>query len=158
MPQLTILSNIPSVRTVIAKLPPALFQTGLVRSRNAAQEFTKRMQKPGKGITYPVNWDSLEQQRAFFASNGFGGGIPTVRKNRYINAWQVRNIPLGAESFNKSGVTRYISGLFDGKGQSNIHKNRWDKMRDNMLIVVRKLERLLIKDVRETINRTVGKL
>ena len=36
----------------------------------------------------PIRWTSDRQRRAFFASDGFGGGIPTRRTNAIVNAWK----------------------------------------------------------------------
>ena len=50
---------------------------------------TKLRRVPGKPH-YPIRWTSERQRRAFFASNGFGRGIPTQRTNEMVNAWDVR--------------------------------------------------------------------
>lgn len=42
--------------------------------------------KPGK-VKYPIKWKSERQRRAFFATNGFGGGIPSTRTDKLINSW-----------------------------------------------------------------------
>lgn len=36
---------------------------------------------------YPIRWKSERQRRAFFASKGFGRGVPTKRKNVIIKGW-----------------------------------------------------------------------
>ena len=38
---------------------------------------------------YPIEWTSENQRKAFFASDGFGGGIPTKRTDSIINSWEV---------------------------------------------------------------------
>lgn len=38
---------------------------------------------------YPIRWKSERQRRAFFASNGFGRGIPTQRSGALQEAWSV---------------------------------------------------------------------
>lgn len=43
---------------------------------------------PGKP-RYPLRWASERQRRAFFATDGFGGGIPYQRTNRLINSYDV---------------------------------------------------------------------
>jgi hypothetical protein len=40
----------------------------------------------------PVKWTSDKQRKAYFASNGFGGGIPTVRTGTIAQAWDVEYI------------------------------------------------------------------
>lgn len=43
---------------------------------------------------YPLKWRSERQRRAYFASNGFGRGIPTKRTGRIRKAWRVLYMPL----------------------------------------------------------------
>lgn len=42
---------------------------------------------PGK-VKYPIEWTSEKQRRAFFATNGFGHGIPYRRTNKLKNSWK----------------------------------------------------------------------
>lgn len=41
---------------------------------------------PG-AVRYPVEWTSEKQRRAYFATNGFGGGIPYKRKGKTARSW-----------------------------------------------------------------------
>lgn len=70
---------------------------------------------PGKP-QYPIRWKSEKQRRAFFASDGFGGGVPTVRKNVIIKAWHadVRDDPYGGviTLTNPYDAWIYIQGSF----------------------------------------------
>lgn len=43
---------------------------------------------PGAPV-YPIRWKSQKQRRAFFASNGFGRGIPSVRNYNLVKGWRV---------------------------------------------------------------------
>lgn len=42
---------------------------------------------PAPPVQYPIQWASVKQQRAFFATNGFGAGIPTQRTGKIRNSW-----------------------------------------------------------------------
>lgn len=42
--------------------------------------------KPGRPV-YPIDWTSEKQMKAFFASDGFGAGIPTRRTGKHSDAW-----------------------------------------------------------------------
>ena len=70
---------------------------------------------PG-GPVYPIRWKSNKQRRAFFASKGFGRGIPTGRKNVIINAWtaEVTTDPYGGvvRLTNPFDAWVYIQGSF----------------------------------------------
>ena len=41
---------------------------------------------------YPIEWTSEKQRKAYFATNGFGGGIPYERKGRASKSWIVEDI------------------------------------------------------------------
>ena len=120
-----------------------------------AKRVQKRMQEPGKPITYPVQWDSVRQMKAFFASNGFGGGIPYQRKGRYEQGWKLVNTKNGVELANRTRGARYIGGLRSGrdispgKKQSRIHKDRWPLFRT---VADEELHRLL-DDVIKELNK-----
>ncbi|RMG82102.1 MAG: hypothetical protein D6712_15200 [Chloroflexi bacterium] len=68
---------------------------------------------PGK-VVYPIQWTSDRQRRAFFATDGFGRGIPTYRTGR-VRQWGV----VGRRSksrfiytiSNKVPYAKYVYGL-----------------------------------------------
>lgn len=156
MPQLTIYSNAPIVRQGLEKLRGALPQIGRLRLYKAAKEIQRRMNKPGRKITYPVQWDSEKQRRAFFATDGFGRGIPTVRTNRYIKSWKVKKAKAGYTLSNRSPAARYIGGRAKGSGQSKIHKGRWPLFRDATDFVVTHLPKLVTQNLRDFVKRNVA--
>lgn len=47
--------------------------------------------EPGK-VKYPIQWTSDRQRRAFFASKGFGKGIPYVRTGKLAKAWFIHTL------------------------------------------------------------------
>ena len=52
------------------------------------EAMTKLTTVPGPSKK-PIRWSSERQRRGVFATDGFGGGIPTRRSNAIVNAWQV---------------------------------------------------------------------
>lgn len=88
-----------------------------------ATNVKERMSQPGKPVTYPVQWDSERQRRAFFATNGFGKGIRYRRTNRYALGWKIERGRFGARLSNESPAGA-IGGLTSG-WQSRIHRGRW---------------------------------
>ena len=76
--------------------------------------------QPGKP-KYPIRWKTERQRRAFFATNGFGRGIPTQRTDALSSAWQSRlvDIPDGQEAqvFNDTSY----AGFVQGKDQQPFH-------------------------------------
>lgn len=64
--------------------------------RAANRALSKLRTEPGPSIK-PTRWKSDKQRRAFFASNGFGAGIPYRRSGRASRGWQATfdNTPTG---------------------------------------------------------------
>lgn len=95
------------------------------------------MQETGKPVTYPIQWDSEKQRRAFFATDGFGKGIPYVRTGDYIKGWKKAELPEVFEISNQhpagaiGGTLRGAPSLMAVGGsslttwQSKIHRGRW---------------------------------
>jgi hypothetical protein len=55
------------------------------------QPFLADLQRIPGPVARPIEWTSEKQRRAFFATNGFGRGIPTKRIGRMARAWVVRS-------------------------------------------------------------------
>ena len=60
--------------------------TSRVRSRWLA---ALQVEPPPAKLFYPIQWKTPKQRAAFFATNGFGAGIPTQRSHGLIRAWRV---------------------------------------------------------------------
>jgi hypothetical protein len=58
-----------------------------------SQEWDKTMrQEPPRRQwpdEYPLEWQSERQRRAYFATNGFGKGIPYRRTHQFVRGWHV---------------------------------------------------------------------
>jgi len=133
MPQVTlrIRSNIPIVRQGFERLRKAVPEIGRMRLFSAAKELVRRMSIPGRAPTYPIRWDTAKQRRSFFASKGFGHGVPAVRTDRYISGWSVeRHTAHSYTVVNKVLHARFVGGLLTRDTQSQIHKGRWPLLRD----------------------------
>jgi hypothetical protein len=140
------------LKFLLQKRIPTASLRGLLATAKRVQ---KRMQQPGKPITYPVQWDSVRQRRAFFASNGFGGGIPYRRTGRYEQGWQLKPVENGFELQNRTRAARFVGGLRSGreigpgKKQSTIHQGRWTPFRSAADEELRRLH----EDVLNALNR-----
>ena len=70
-------------------------------------------QYPGP-VKYPFKWKSDRQRRAYFATDGFGWGIPYVRTNALRDSWttRIRDQQNGAifEVENKADYARFVVG------------------------------------------------
>lgn len=56
---------------------------------SVAEPFLTRLRTPAPRVRYPIAWKSIKQRKAFFASNGFGRGIPTQRTGALPAAWSL---------------------------------------------------------------------
>ena len=163
MPQVTfrIRSNIPIVRQGLENLCKAIPEVGRMRLYNAALELARRMGIPGLAPTYPIHWDSARQRRSFFASKGFGRGIPTVRTGRYISGWRVERRTVHSYTvINTVSHARFVGGLLTRDVQSRIHEGRWPLLSDMFEKVVATLPeavtRHLIKYIARGMKGTPG--
>lgn len=112
-----------------------------------ANAIRARMAEEGKPITYPVNWDSDKQRRAFFATNGFGRGIPTTRTGSYINSWTVSPMPQGYQ-VSAPHPAGAIGGMPQSGWQSRIHRGRWNYLPKVFAQEVVKLPRIALENLR----------
>jgi len=98
--------------------------------KTTIEKIKTEMDKPGKPITYPVQWDSEKQRRAFFSTNGFGRGIPTKRTGAYLAARSITAVENGYLMRNTAPYAMFVSGGSYGNTQSRIHRGRWNKLND----------------------------
>lgn len=88
-----------------------------------ASRVKDRLTPEGKPVRYPIQWDSERQKRAFFATNGFGAGIPYGRTHAMRTGIETERVPLGTNlRIPHPGGAVY--GLPSG-WQSRIHRSRW---------------------------------
>lgn len=113
---------------------PALMETAFKRQarRIKSQLLTALRTEPGP-VKYPIQWASERQRRAFFASNGFGRGIPTRRTGALVNAWEVNFVSVGNTyeliAENSKPYARYVIGA----QQQPFHRNTGWYKADNIL-------------------------
>lgn len=94
---------------------PALVKRGLPR---VTRPIDKRMlaelsAEPGPP-RYPIRWKSERQRRAYFATNGFGRGIPSRRSGTLNRNWKVKTV-FNADggliyTENDTPYARYVQG------------------------------------------------
>lgn len=70
------------------RVMPRLTQTALRRrEKGLKRQVLKIVAVQGKPVRYPIEWTSDVQRRAFFATDGFGRGIPTGRTGELVKSW-----------------------------------------------------------------------
>lgn len=155
MTQLTIgvSPNAQLVRKGLQNLSDEIPKIGRLQFYQTAMAIRRGMQVQGQTPTHPINWVSIKQRQAFFASEGFGGGIPHVRSDQYVNAWQVENIGDGYRLVNKSEGAKFIGGDAYGTNQSPIHAGRWPLFRDVSDEEIKKLPENVLREIRVVARR-----
>lgn len=79
---------------------------------------------------YPIQWKSLKQKRAFFATNGFGHGIPYKRTHALSRAWKT-TFKLASNRATEWGlVNDNPAAVFvQGKDAQPFHIDRWAQVK-----------------------------
>lgn len=153
MPFLSIKVN-PPAKLVQQKLERLRRKIPLISKKrlyDAAVKIRSLMKQSGSKPSYPIQWDTARQRIAYFASNGFGGGIPSKRTNDYIKGWKVVPTETGYDVGNPLAHAKYIGGTFRSTNrQSKIHRGRWPLVK----IVAEKVLGKLPKAVRDSITQT----
>jgi hypothetical protein len=88
---------------------------------------TRYLRKEPAAVHYPIEWTSDKQRKAFFATDGFGGGIPTKRTHDLVHDWHVlvaiENALIAISVYNGSDEARYVYGDDTGEHQQWFHQN-----------------------------------
>jgi len=75
----------------------------------------------------PFKWTSDKQRRGFFASDGFGQGIPTTRTHEGVNSWTMTEKDSSWTSVKIEGGNVFVQGDWQQRG----HKaDGWRKYTD----------------------------
>ena len=122
--------NAEIVRSGLEDLEAEIPLVGRKQLRDTLNRALKRLRKPGRKSNSPVQWDTKKQRRAYFATEGFGRGIPTRRTNEYVQAWQIIKTENGYMLTNPLPQAKFIGGGPFGGGQSRIHQDRWELFRE----------------------------
>ena len=113
--------------------------------RRALERARATLSKPAPHPTYPIEWDSDRQRAAYYASGGFGRGIPYQRNGEYEKGWQVQEISAGEGAGygymlgNAVEHAQYVQGDTHGYGQSRIHRGRWPLLSNVLTAALAKL-------------------
>jgi len=88
-----------------------------------SQQVDKRLRVEPGPVARPIQWTSEKQRKAFFATDGFGHGMPYKRQHKLVKAWEVRgdytNTFSGITITNTAPAAQYVMG----KRQQEFHKN-----------------------------------
>lgn len=101
-----------------AKQSPKLMHTAMRRNmRRLATRLLKPLKKEPPVWRGKRRWKSEKQRRAYFATNGFGAGIPYVRTHGLVRAWRVEfknNTPASGviTLVNDTHAAQFVQGDF----------------------------------------------
>jgi hypothetical protein len=100
----------------------------------------------------PFEWTSEKQRKAFFATDGFGQGIPTVRTHEGVNSWT-------RETKDSNWTQVYITGgnkFVQGDDQQIGHKkDGWRTYTDIVTTNLKGAYRKALKAVNDWLNKKV---
>ncbi len=134
---------------------PLILRESVSVLEDTAQNIKERMNRPGSAITYPVNWDSEKQKQAFFATNGFGHGIPYQRQGNMEKAFEVSQSGFNTVNlFAPSPAGAVFGSPKHNWWQSNIHKNRWQWLKEVYFEEVAKIPSALADRFRTVVGNS----
>jgi hypothetical protein len=99
-----------------AQKSPVLMRTAFSRNvKRLAARYLKPLKKEPPKWRGKRRWKSEKQRRAYFATDGFGSGIPYTRTHELANAWRVEfesgDPYSGVVTFvNDSPAARFVQG------------------------------------------------
>lgn len=126
------------------------------RITQLADETIRELARPAPPVKYPIQWKTERQRRAFFATRGFGKGIPTRRTGAINRGWkyiQVADFRQGLFTVYNDATTRdYFTGqlvfyeqFVQGEFQQPFHKNTgWRPAQDVLADALVRAEDVLI--------------
>jgi len=112
--------------------------------------------EPGP-VVYPIEWASERQRRAFFATNGFGHGIPYRRTHRYAEGWRVEADYRGGLSemsiTNSTDYAEYIGG----RKRQPFHANTgWADAEQVTARIIAELDRMIADGLLRVMDEELG--
>jgi len=92
------------------------------------------LSQPIPSVARPIEWESRKQQQAYWASDGFGAGIPYRRTDETRNAWylnrQLSAAELAIEIGNSKDHAQFVYGSLNQRSrpeaarfQQKMHRN-----------------------------------
>ncbi len=116
------------------------------------------------GVARPIQWTSDKQRKAFFATNGFGNGIPYRRTGLVNRSWELLAVERGDGQveivlLNTAAYASFVYGTFNNNDryQQGFHRNSgWQRartIRAQTTAAVRKEIRVLFTDTLKAFGR-----
>jgi hypothetical protein len=106
------------MRHVVIDRQLEALQESVHRARARTKPKVDAVLAPSVGpVVYPIEWTSEKQRKAFFASNGFGRGIPTKRTAALNEGWlsvstTIPGLGTNILIWNTKDYTQFVVGRF----------------------------------------------
>ena len=104
-----------AVKDKTGKLPKALEKAFKAEANRVGKKALRKVQTYPGPVKYPIKWKSERQRRAFFATNGFGKGIPYRRTETLKRGWvlEIKSPRDGGtvDLFNEVPYARFVQGF-----------------------------------------------
>ena len=116
---------------------PEQIQRAVDRTTQTADNVRAEIAKQPGAVRYPIQWTSERQRRAFFATNGFGSGIPYRRTGGLGRAWNLTSTRTSNGAVlvleNRNEAAKYVYGFFGQvQPQQKFHANTgWATISNN---------------------------
>lgn len=107
-----ILKNLGVLNKNMNRIMGRVIDPPLKKYMRSFMQTTSGMKKYPGGVIYPIDWESEKQRKFFFATDGFGGGIPTSRTGELFRHFDVETSrrDLLAKIENTADIAKYIIG------------------------------------------------
>jgi hypothetical protein len=117
---------------------------------------------PGN-VHYPIEWQSERQRRAFFATNGFGGGIPYQRTGKLALAWEFVVEGNSVVIRNRNPASPFVYGSLalsnQGAFKQRMHENTgWQTAGITADFWMREFQRQLVRNMSARLGESMGKV
>lgn len=102
--------------------------------RGVSSTLYREITKPPGKVARPIEWQTPKQRRAYFATNGFGKGIPYKRTGKLQKGWKLE-FDYGSNDglltlTNPADATIYVQGSLQQRMHRNTGWPRADEITD----------------------------
>jgi len=134
---------------------PSVIHAATIKAVQDLQPLRDEFAKSVGAVKRPIEWTSEKQRKAFFATDGFGAGIPYKRTGKLQAGWgllAVQNLDGSTLILqNMAEAAKYVYGFFgQRRPQQQFHRNTgWQTVKKTQDKTVRKMIDALIDNLQE---------
>lgn len=139
------------VQEKLKDLPDEAIDAGVELANEYIVDFEKQYPpRVEHGEGNPYHWSSDRQRRAYFASNGFGGGIPYQRTQTLAQGWTTEGSGKNQIVVNEVPYAKYVK---DFQQQPGHMYDGWDIIQTDVLNRMGQILRKFEAGVKDAIRR-----